>query len=214
MGGWNWGPRYLVFALPVLLFPLGVLVDRLRDGGRRWVAAAVVAAGLAVGGFVQVVGNAFYWDHYIRIAEEARERWLGTPDRRGSIPPDQGGGCHACFEDMYPVNWLPPFQPIEGHLWLLRHVPREHDWRLAEMDAPWHRYTRLNLNIAASYRRARLDFWGLDYTAFRAARAKLLAGMLAIFTAGLGLWIFSPRRRQVAPAVPPPEPSRRQIVAT
>jgi hypothetical protein len=191
--GWNWGPRQLVFALPVFLFPLGVLLDRLREAGRRPLLAAVFAAALVTGGFVQVLGNAFYWDAYIRIAQEARLRWLGAPDRRGAVPPDQGAGCHSCFEDMYALSWLPPFQPIGGHLWLLRHVLRDHDWVRAEQDAAWHRYTKLTLDIRDSYRYARVDWWALDHGDAPGVRVKLLAAMLLLVASGIALWGLGPR---------------------
>jgi hypothetical protein len=113
--------------------------------------------------FVQLLGNAFFWDHYIRIQREARNRWLGEPNTKGTPFPNFGGVCGACFEDMHGMQWLPPFQPIEGHLWLLRHAPFHHDWTTAEASAPWHRYTKLRLNIAATYAAARLDWWYLEF---------------------------------------------------
>jgi hypothetical protein len=202
MGGWNWGPRYLVFALPVFLLPIGFLFERLREAGRKRLLLGWFAAALITGGAVQVAGNAFYWDHYIRIAEDARLRWLGTPDRRGSTPPDQGGGCHACFEDMYVVNWLPPFSPVSGHFWLLRHVPFDHDWKIAEKDAPWRRYTSLTLDIRSTYPRARIDWWALDYTEHRTARALLATVMLLVALGGAAGWIWLGRPR-AAPALAP-----------
>jgi hypothetical protein len=195
MGGWNWGPRYLVFALPVFLLPLGFLFQRLHEAGRTRLVAGWFVAALIAGGAVQVAGNAFYWDHYIRIAEDARLRWLGTPDRRGSTPPDQGGGCHACFEDMYVINWLPPFSPVSGHFWLLRHVPFDHDWKTAEKDAPWRRYTSLTLDIHATYPRARLDWWALDFTEHRTARALLASVMALLALGGAGAWVWLGRKR-------------------
>jgi hypothetical protein len=199
-GGWNWGPRYLVFVLPLFLLPLGFLFERMRAAGRRWLLWAAFGVAMVAGGMVQVAGNAFYWDHYIRIAEDARLRWLGTPDRRGSVPPDAGGNCHACFEDMYATNWLPPFSPVAGHFWLLRHVPFDHDWKEAEKDAPWRRFTSLSLDIHAVYPRARIDWWGLDYTGRRGARALLFGAMLLIAAAGAGLWVWELRKRTTAAA--------------
>jgi hypothetical protein len=117
---------------------------------------------------------------------------------------------------MYVVNWLPAFQPIEGHLWLLRHVPWDHDYRRAEQDAPWHRYTRLNLDIAQSYRAARVDFWGLDFTSARDTRAKLLAAMLALIVSGTALWAFGSRLRgpRLARAAAPAEPTASEAAPT
>jgi hypothetical protein len=165
-GDYAWGPRYLVFAVPVLLLPGAVLIDELALAARGWrwkVRVGVVAAVLASGLAVQVLGNAFFWDHYIRIQREARNRWLGVPNTSGTPFPDFGGVCGACFEDMHGLQWLPPFQPIAGHWWLLQHVPFQHDWRQAEADAAWHRYTRLRLDIAATYAAARVDWWYLEF---------------------------------------------------
>jgi hypothetical protein len=198
-GGWNWGPRYLVFLLPVSLLPIGFLCERWRELGRRWRARVAFTAALVAGGAVTVAGNAFYWDHFIRIAQDARLAWLGRPDRSGSIPPDQGGNCHSCFEDMYATTWLPAFQPIAGHFWLLRHVPFGDDWRTAERDAPWRRYTSLSLDIERSYLRARVDWWGLDYEGREGARAALVAVMTAIALAGAAGWIAVARRRDPTP---------------
>ncbi len=177
-GDWCWGPRYILFIVPVLLLPAVLAFDHLLQVRRRaalLVAGAVFASGL----FVQVVANAFYWDHFIRISQEARTRWLGIPNRAGAASKDRGGACDPCFEDFYPVNWLPGLSPIEGHYWLLRHVPQRHDWRQAEADAPWHRYTTLSLNVAASYARARIDWWFLDWRGVRrTAGVVLLLGFL------------------------------------
>ncbi len=168
-GDYAWGPRYLVFAVPVLMLPVCLLIDdvlALAAGWRRRAAVATLGAVLLAGFCVQGLGNAFYWDHYIRIAKEARVRWLGQPDVSGVYTPMFGGTvCGACFEDIHPIAWLPPFQPIAGHFWLLRHAPFGDDWVKAEADAAWHRYTRLRLNIAESYSRTlgRVDFWLLDY---------------------------------------------------
>jgi hypothetical protein len=204
-GDYAWGTRYMVFAVPVLLLPAAVLIDDLVQARRsrtgalgapatslatdearpspvatrdwRWKArVAVVAAVVAGGVFVQVMGNAFFWDHYIRIQREARNRWLGEPNTRGTPFPDFGGVCGACFEDMHGMQWLPPFQPIEGHWWLLRHAPFHHDWITAEADAPWHRYTSLRLNIASTYAAARLDWWYMDF----AVPANRIPGLLLL----------------------------------
>jgi hypothetical protein len=150
---------------------------------RRKLALAALGALVAAGLFVQVLGGLFYWDHFIRISQDARTSWLGAPNRAGAASADRGGMCDPCFEDFYAFNWLPAFTPIEGHWWLLRHVPGKHDWRRAEADAPWHRYTTLQLNIAPSYSRARLDWWFLDWKGPLRAKGVVL---LILFTLGAG----------------------------
>jgi hypothetical protein len=195
-GDFAWGPRYLVFAVPALTLPAALVVDEVLQAGaplRRALLALVCLGCLAAGLVVQVAGNAFYWDHWIRLSAEARGRWLGAVNRGGSIPPDRNGTCGPCFEDLHQLQWLPPFQPIAGHLWLLRHVLHEDGWNVAEADAPWHRYTRLPLDIASSYARARIDWWAADYDRNRRP-AKIIglylaAGMLL----GIVLWVLGSR---------------------
>ena len=175
-GDWAWGPRYLVVAVPVLLLPvIGFLP------GLRWPGRTLAACVLVLGICVQLLGNAFYWDHYLRIALEARTKWLGQADRTGSLTRDKGGFCEGCFEDVYPTVWLPPFQPILGHLWLLRHVPFEDTWQEASRDAPWRRHTRLDLDGRGTYQRVRMDHWLYD------TREHRLAGWLVlILLVGVG----------------------------
>jgi hypothetical protein len=163
-GDWAWGPRYLVFAVPVLLLPVIEFLP-----GLRWPGRSLAAGVLVLGICVQILGNAFYWDHYLRIALDLRGKWLGQPDRSGSLTSDKGGFCEGCFEDVYPTVWLPPFQPVLGHLWLLRHVPFEDPWQIASQDAPWRRHTRLNLDGRAAYQRVRMDHWLYDTREHRAA---------------------------------------------
>ena len=110
-------------------------------------------AGLAVQG----LGTAFYWDDFIAISRQVQYHWLGRPDSSGS--PLAPYPCFSCFEELYAVQWLPATQPIEGHWWLLRHKLAGDDWRTAEKDAPWSRYTSLTLDIARSYDYAEIDWW-------------------------------------------------------
>ena len=185
-GDWAWGPRYAVFAVPVLLLPaIGFLSAARRPG--RSLAAAVLALGLCV----QLLGNAFYWDHFIRIGLDVRTRWLGQPNRSASVTADKGGYCEGCFEDTYPTVWLGPFQPILGHLWLLRHVPFHHDWKRASEDAPWRRHTQLAIEAKATYDRARVDHWLYDTKKYRTPGWIVL---LLLLGAGTGAGILFVRR--------------------
>jgi hypothetical protein len=158
-GDWGWGPRYLVFALPVFLIPAAEVFGAApaTTPARRWLARAAVGAVLLAGVGVQAVGNAFYWDDFINIARQAQQGWLGRPDTRGTVLAPYP--CFSCFEQVYAIQWLPPMQPIAGHWWLLRHKLADHDWSVAEADAPWRRYTSLRLDIADSYRAAGIDWW-------------------------------------------------------
>jgi len=183
-GDWAWGPRYAVFALPVLLLPaIGFLSEM------RWPARSVAAFIFVVGICVQLLGNAFYWDHYLRIALDVRAKWLGQPNRTASLTPDRGGFCEGCFEDVYPTVWLGPLQPILGNFWLLRHVPFHDDWRKAEQDAPWRRHTHLDIDIRATYERVRVDHWIYDTHEHRTAGWIVLVLLGGGTAAGLvGFW--------------------------
>lgn len=205
-GDWSWGPRYLTFLLPMAIFPAALVLQQLAREHRRRMLAAVTAGMLAVGGFVQVLGNAFYWDHYIRLVVfQAARQWLGQPNLSGAISPDRGGYCDGCFETMFPVQHLPQFQPIVGHWWLLKHVPFGHDWRRAEVDAPWHPETTLPLSIP-EYARARIDWWILDYAEARAAAAAILTLLAALLAWAVWRWwraLAPPPRRAALPQLPP-----------
>lgn len=198
-GDYAWGPRYLVFAVPVLLVPVGLVFEDLLarlPGWPRRLRCGAVAVLLAMGVFVQVVGNAFFWDHFIRIQREARNNWLGAPNKSGTRFPDFGGGiCGACFEDMHGMQWLPAFQPIEGHWWLLRHVASGHDWVNAEVDAPWRRYTTLRVDISRTYPAARIDWWFLEYGPGRRAPWVILLILMSVGTVGAGWFLARELRR-------------------
>jgi hypothetical protein len=175
-GDWGWGPRYLVFAVPVLLLPAAELFGPPAAGTelRRRAVKLGAWAALLGGAAVQLLGGAFGWDDFIRISHQAQMQWLGTPDLRGTaLAPYE---CVSCLEDMYPIDWLPAMQPIAGHLWLLRHKVARSDARTAEADAPWRRYTSLRLDIEASYSEAQIDWWWLG----TAPELRLVAGVSAL----------------------------------
>ena len=165
-GDYAWGPRYTVFALAILLLPAGFLVEQWLETAssiRRWIRIAVLAGVCLFGVFVTYLGNAIYWDHFIRINAEATQAWLGVPNNKGDGISTSTSLCSTCFETLYALHWLPPFQHILGNYWLLSHVPNSDNWITAEKDAPWRRYTNLQLNIKESYARARVDWWFIDY---------------------------------------------------
>jgi hypothetical protein len=210
-GDYAWGPRYLVFLAPLFLLPAAVLLADLlvwmrAPGARpfsaaaRWGRRATLAAAtvLVVGGVVvQVLGNAFIWDHHIRITREAGDAWLGSANRAGAAVPEREGLCGACFEDMHRQQWLPPFQPIDGHRWLLGHVLRGHDWQTAEKDAAWKRYTTLTLDISHAYNDVRLDWWFLE---LRKVNAPVAIALLLVLAAGMSWagWRFVREVRRTA----------------
>ena len=206
-GDWCWGPALRdvrgAGAVPARGavgrpgHPRNVQQWSSRARAQLGLAAAVLAAGLAV----QILGSAFYWDHFLRIDHEARPQWLGRPNRSGATTPDKGGWCDPCIEDLYGVNWLPAFSPLEGHLWLARHVPFRHTAQQAVEDAPWRRYTSLAITINRSYPRTRVDWWILDYgKTRRLAGGLIMTGLLLVLAGGITLMIW--RRRPAAARVP------------
>lgn len=198
--GGAWGPRELVFLFPALLLPAGRLLDDLmtaRPGGARTARLGILALVVAAGLFVQIVGSALPPRVFFRVAEEARTHWLGAPNRGAATVGSPGpGGCDPCFEDASPAVWLPPFAPIDGQLWLLRHTLLGDDWRTATADGPWRRYTRLPIDIHRSYATARLDWWFLDArrrTPVWAFAALALLGLATLASAAV--LVASMRRR-------------------
>lgn len=184
-GDWAWGARHCVFLTPALLLPAAAFVEKSLQK-RRFMNLALACALVMLGAGTQVLGNGLYWDHYIRIAKHARIVWLGTPQRGGALSPTTTSDCDPCFEDIHPLIWLAPFNPIEGHAWLLRHVVRGDSAAKAEADAAWHRYTALNIPIDELYGRARLDWWFLNFLPKRAVKGSLaLVALMALSSAGV-----------------------------
>jgi hypothetical protein len=188
-GDYAWGPRFIVWAVPVLLIPIAWFIDH-AGRIRKVVLAGVVAIGLCV----QVLGAALYWDHFIRIAIETKNQWLGNPNRAGAYIPAKGRPhCDSCFEDTYELLWTPAFHPIRGHWWLVKSLARGDDDRSAQADAPWRRYTTLEVNLASTYPRARIDWWGLlwlrDAPHTRPIGIGILLALLGGLAAGIWLWV-------------------------
>jgi hypothetical protein len=210
-GDWAWGPRYLVFALPALLLPVAELFEPLSEPGgavtspvpRRLSRSSRRAGRLAIvvlwaaGAAVQGLGNVFYWDDFINIARQTQQSWLGRPDVSGT--PLAPAPCFSCFEEVYGIEWLPPLQPIAGHWWLLRHKAAGDDWKTAEADAPWKRYTSSTANIQASYEAADIDWWPLGVPASRGLAVVVIA-LLLFLAIPLRPWLTALR----TPANPPP----------
>jgi hypothetical protein len=193
-GDWSWGPRFCVFLTPALFVPATLLLDHWW-GLRPRVTVAVVVLMMSVGCSVQVLGNALYWDHYIRVAKQARTAWLGVPNRLGALNQVVQGDCDPCFEDIYPMTWLAPFNPVEGHWWLLRHVVKGDDAVTAEKDGAWHRYTTVTFPIGETYPRARIDWWFLNFVPAKLGKGiASLLGLLGLCGLGVWLWWRAPDR--------------------
>ncbi|MEO8845536.1 MAG: phospholipid carrier-dependent glycosyltransferase [Kofleriaceae bacterium] len=194
-GDYAWGPRFFVWLVPVLLVPMAWCVDRFVSRWQRGFVAAVVAAGLCV----QLLGISLYWDHYIRVAIAAKNQWLGNPNRKGSYIAERGRGhCDSCFEDTYELTWTPAFQPIRGQWWLLKSLVRDDDAVAAQADAPWRTYTSLDLDLARDWGRTRLDWWVMLWWKDAPATQALGLVMLILLLGGTGFgasrWVRYHRR--------------------
>jgi hypothetical protein len=201
-GEYAWGPRFFVWAVPVVLVPIAWWVDAATARWRRVVLGGVVAVGIVV----QLLGSALYWDHFIRIAIDAKNQWLGQPNRKGSYIADRNRGhCDSCFEDTYELLWTPAFQPIRGHWWLVKSLARDDDAKSAQEDAPWRHYTTLDLNLNSNYPRARIDWWGLLW--MKDATHTWLVGLvvMVLLVGGLALGVWMWIRLHAIPAEPEPE---------
>lgn len=190
-GDWCWGPRYLLFLVPVLLIPGVFLFEKLLAARRRLALAGCVAL-LMIGFTVQVTGASQYWDFFIRFSKGLQSQWLGNPNRTGK----GAGACDPCFEDFYARNYTPAFQPIEYQWWLLKHHLQSHSWMVARRDIPFHRYTDLDIAGARQwYENPVWDWWKLDFNVKHKTAGDCL---LILFTlgllGGLLLWLFEPLR--------------------
>jgi hypothetical protein len=209
-GDYAWGPRFVVFLVPALGLGFATLLDAWLAAPARWTRRVVLAGALAAGLVVQLAGNAFYWDHFIRISMDARTAWLGQPNRTGAIIPVRADGhCDSCFEDIHQLEWLPPFQPIRGHLWLLGAALAGDDARQAEATAPWHAYTQLAIDLSKTYPRVRIDWWGLlwikDVPRTWPGGLVLLLGFAVGTVGGAIAWRRAHRRAARGPDAPQPE---------
>ncbi len=199
-GDYAWGPRYLIFALAVLLLPAGFLMQDWLDKTsslRRWLGMTALALVFLSGAFVTYLGNAIYWDHFIRIESEAAQFWLGVPNNKGDNISTARSPCPVCFETIYSLQWLPPFQHIVGNYWLLTHLPQKDSWVVAEKDAPWRRYTNLQIDIQEGYSRARIDWWFVEYRPTFPTLAWTLVIVLPTLSAALLLLFLLEIRRSV-----------------
>lgn len=190
-GDWCWGPRYLLFLVPMLLIPATLLIDKILAARRR---LALTGCGvlLIIGFAVQVTGASQYWDFFIRFSKGLQAQWLGNPNRTGK----GAGACDPCFEDFYARNYTPAFQPIEYQWWLLKHHLQSDSWMVAKQDIPFRRYTSLDITGARQwYENPVWDWWKLDFDVKHktAGDCLLILFTLGLFM-GLLLWLFEPLR--------------------
>src|SRR5262249_6237976 len=100
----------------------------------------------------------------------------------------------------------PQFSPIAGHAWLLRHVPFDDPWEVAERDAPWQLDgVRIHSPAAASwYQGAVIDWWPIPWGRYPTTAAVL--GLLMALSLGLGAFRWW-RAAAASGRAPPPSPA-------
>jgi len=176
-----WGPRLLVPLLPAMLLPMATWLPAMLGRGRPRLRALGLGALLGAGLWVQALGCAFYWDHYIRIAIAVK---------------DQTGASGWYGEDLHHCHFIPQFSPLVGHTWMLRHLLHDDPAILA--DAPWKRVAPGKVNLANEWSGVRLDWWLLDWTPVPAARPAMAAVLLLLASAGA--WAALGLRRKLRDA--------------
>jgi hypothetical protein len=191
-GDYAWGPRFTVPLVPALLVPLAFWLDTATTRARRTVIVLLVTAGIAV----QLLGNALYWDHFIRIAIDTKNQWLGNANRSGAYVDERGRGhCDSCYEDTYPILWTPPFSQLRGHWWLVKSIARgdADDGLAAQDDAPWRDETTLRVDLSQTYHRARIDWWAMIWIdndpETRTLGIAILILLVLATSGGVRMWI-------------------------
>lgn len=176
-GDYCWGPRHLVPFLPVAMLLLLPWLNEALARGQVLLRRRLVAALFVLGFCVQLLGAAFYWDHYIRMLIAIK---------------DHSGASGWFQEQLGHGHYMPQFSPLRGHLWLLSHKLRG-DADLSA-DAPWKLLVPQPVDLRPQYQALRFDWWLLDFAAGPARRQApaalpLLLGLLGtgLVVGGLGL---------------------------
>jgi hypothetical protein len=193
-GGYCWGPRYLVPIVPLVLLLAVPWLPEALGRGRRWLRRTALGALLAAGLAVQLLGGAFYWDHYIRILVAVK---------------DQSGMARWSDDHLPHGYFVPEFSPLVGHWWLLKHA-----WRKdpdLNRDAPWRSLVPGKLRLDDYWSELRVDFWGRDWLWGRREVVRVggvILGLLLVgaTASGLGVWRRL-RREEAAAAAPEPPPA-------
>lgn len=193
-GAWSFGPRFLTCLVPLLILPLAD--TRLLASTARWGHHLVLAAALVVSAGVQLVGAGIYKDHHIHVNNAARRALLGRSAREG---------CGYCHENHYPTHFVPQFNAISIHWWLMQKQLLEWDDKTALRQAPWATYFPDKQLDRVKMKFPELDFWVYrdEYAHSRAGRVLWWSSVLSML-AGLGLLIGGLRRARREPTTEPP----------
>jgi hypothetical protein len=170
-GGWCWGPRYLVPVTPLILLLAFPWLPEAVGRGHRYFRRALLGGVLALGLWVQLLGAAFYWDHYIR----------------GLLAVKNQTGASGWFDvSLLHGDFIPMFSPIVGHYWMLKHlVARDPD---LDRDAPWKFQIPRPANLSDVWQRMTLDWWPLNFASAPGAGAAL-GGLFAGGALASGWWL-------------------------
>ncbi|HEY7164220.1 MAG TPA: hypothetical protein VIB79_06635 [Candidatus Binatia bacterium] len=157
-GGWEWGTRFYLFLIPVLILPSTPVWQRLDDVSlapvRRRLISAALGALFAISAAVQILGVAIhpasYWlilANEVKIFEHSRYSKNVWEIRDDSVFP----------------HFVPEFSPVAAHAWLLWATWNRNTLDDAKLSAsaPW-----VSLNKQWAPRNVRpylgYDFWFLD----------------------------------------------------
>ncbi len=193
-GAWSFGPRFLTCLMPLLVLPL--LDSPLLAPGRVRRLALAALCVISVG--VQLLGNAVYEGHHIHVNNAARRALLGEGPR------DDCGHCH---ENAYPTHFVPQFNAIAVHAWLVRrHI---HDWddATARREAPWATYFPDELLQTVELKPREIDFWLAQPIARTPTGQALVAVSALLMLLGLGMVDRGLRRARAARAPPREDPT-------
>lgn len=182
-GDYCWGPRHLVPFVPVALLLLIPWLAEALGRGQIRLRRALLAALFVLGFGVQLLGAAFYWDHYIRILIAVKDQ-TGAP---GWFQEQLGHG-----------HYMPQFSPLRGHLWLLMHKLRG-DPELSR-DTPWKLLVPQPVDLHPQYAALRFDWWLLDFVAPQPVKKPwALPLALAPLLTGLFIGAHGMKRRLAGP---------------
>jgi hypothetical protein len=173
-GGWCWGPRYLVPITGLLLLPAGPWLDSVLSRGRVWLRKTGVVSLCAAGLYIQVVGCAFFWDHWVKMIINLRPPGMDEP--------------WAYVSTVY----VPSMSPIVGHTWLLKHHALGD--RNLDADPPFRVEMPTVKNVSRYWEHTPPDFWTMEWRKSEEGRHWSNV-MLTLFITGALFWGVSLHRR-------------------
>jgi hypothetical protein len=167
-GDWSWGPRLLTPILPLACLPV---IDHLSRQRARLPVMALAALGL----YVQLLSLTVEASSYLKTTRPMTKALVGK--QFGSVMIRDG---------ILPVHFVPEFNPIVGHQWLLIRYLQQSPWT-EQSYYPWRSLGILSWRPEGDPTPAHLDFW-IDASSSRAAlMVETALGLLAL-ALGVMLW--------------------------